>query len=320
MNRIASTVAVTALTFAVGCIQKAEPHPVRNALPTAENVKINVPDQSASAQAYAVGDLADYYVLTRNLSRGLNAGAGWVLALVHIIVQFPPTTVEDNTYTWGPHSDALDPAEWKLIVTELTDGSYDWRFEGRNKIDPSAGWLTTVSGNAVPGATANRGTGHFTLDFDAAEKVNPLENDGEGIVEIVYDLENTDGTPATLSIAVDSEEPDETGTLRPVHFEYNYAENQDGSGDLQFNFSSDIDENGSAIEDAVIRSRWMSTGAGRADIRISNGDLGAGQTVEVSECWSTSFLRVYYTDSMEWAPTEGDVADCAFADQDLPDA
>ena len=32
------------------------------------------------------------------------------------------------------------------------------------------------------------------------------------------------------------------------------------------------------MEDALFRSRWLDTGAGRADYRISEGDLGAGKS------------------------------------------
>ena len=48
---------------------------------------------------------------------------------------------------------------------------------------------------------------------------------------------------------------------------------------------------------------------------------GTGGDLEVtgSDCWSTTFVRTYYADSLEWAPTEGDPASCVFADQDLPE-
>ena len=80
----------------------------------------------------------------------------------------------------------------------------------------------------------------------------------------------------------------------------------------------DGDDPGAAAEDSVLRSRWLPDGAGRTDARISGGDLGALE-VTASECWGRNFRRVYYTDSADFAPTEGEVAACAFADQDLPE-
>jgi hypothetical protein len=315
MRRLATITAALSLA-AAACVQPqsgADGQAIRHALPTADGVKIEVPE---GASYRALGELADYYVVTRNVSRDLNGGAAWVLILVHTIVQFPATSVDGDTYTWGPWSDTLDPAEYRLVVTELADGSYDWRFDGRSKTVAGAEFLTVISGNAVPGADPHRGTGTFLLDFDAAEEVNPVDNDARGTVEIAYDLENRDDTPATLTMVIDSR--DDHGN--PVHFDYSYARNLDGSGDLVFGIHADLDDEGGAAENATIRSRWLPTGAGRADVRVSDGDLGAGVTVTASECWNELFRRVFYADSEEWMPTEGDEADCAYADQDLPDA
>ena len=57
----------------------------------------------------------------------------YVLILVHTIVLFPTTTVSGDTYVWGPHSQALDPAEWRRTVTQQPDGSYDWALDGRSR-------------------------------------------------------------------------------------------------------------------------------------------------------------------------------------------
>lgn len=318
MRHAGKIITLTIFVLAAGCVQRASDHPIQEILPTADQVKIEVPEGNAAA-AYALGDLADYYVITRNISRDLNGGAAWVLVLVHTIVHFPPTTVDGDVYTWGPWSDALDPAEWRLVVTENLDGSYDWSFDGKSKLEADSEFITVISGNAVPGVDPHRGTGSFMIDFDAAEQVDPIDNNNRGTVEITYDLENRDGTPATLDMAIQTRQQDEEGNEQDVSFDYAYAKNFDGSGDLQFAIHGDLDDEGGLFEDAIIRSRWLSIGAGRADVRVSGGDLG-DLTVEASECWNELFRRVFYTDSMEWMPTEGSETDCAFADQDLPDA
>ena len=56
----------------------------------------------------------------------------------------------------------------------------------------------------------------------------------------------------------------------------------------------------------------------RVDYQQNQTSYRAEITVTASECWDTTFRRVYYTDSQQWQPTEGDAADCAFADADLP--
>ncbi|HTM22096.1 MAG TPA: hypothetical protein VL172_16355 [Kofleriaceae bacterium] len=316
IRTLALTVTVTATALS-GCVQQVEEHPIDRALPTADGVAIKVPGQNAAA-TFAIGDVAEYYRVTRDVSRTLNGGAAWVLILVHAVVQYPPTTVDGNVYTWGPGSNALDPADWRLTVVDNEDGTYDWDLDGRNKTVPGSDFETVISGHAVPGEVAYRGSGSFVIDFDAGERVNPDENDARGTVAVDYDLNNIDGTPATLTMAIDSVQPDENGIDQPVSFDYAYAENLDGSGDLQFAIHGDLDDEGALMEDALIRSRWLATGAGRGDAMVQGGDLGA-LTVTASECWDTTFRRVYYTDSVSWQPTEGDAGACAFADADLPE-
>lgn len=304
-----------ALALGAGCVQEGG-HPVDRVLPTAETMKINLPEQNA--QQLALGDIAETYMWTRQITRDFNGGAGFVLLLVHTVVQFPPTTVEGDTYTWGPGSDALDPADWKLTVTELEDGSYDWAFSGQNKSTPEDGFLTMISGNAVPGED-HRGSGSFLMDFDAIRRVDPIDNpDAHGTVDVSYDLENRDATDATLSMHIETS-VDENGQDRPVSADYDYGEASDGSGNFVFTFVGDLDENGSAFEEARIRSRWQNDGAGRSDIRAAGGDLGA-QQVNLSQCWNTQFRSTYQDFSvLEGGVFEGDEGTCVYETADLPE-
>ena len=298
----------------VACIPpNDDPHPVSRALPTAEDVRIDLPENSsAKGTAEALGELSPWYVVTRQVTRDLNGGTAWVLIVVHTIVQFPATTIEGDTYTWGPWSDALDPADYRLVVTALTNGSYDWSLDGRSKTEPGADFQTVIAGNAVPGETEGTGHGEFTIDFDAAERVNPIDNDARGVVGISYDLA---ARHLDMSIATVETRPE--GEV-PVNYEYAYTEQEDGAGDMVFAAHGDTDDEGTAAEDAVIRSRWLADGAGRADVRLSGGDVSTTISVTASECWDSTFAVVYYSDSVNWLPTEGSQSSCAFADADLP--
>jgi hypothetical protein len=303
--------ALAAATLTAGCQQQNEAPGVAEAIPTAEQIQIHLPD---GAQQQALGQIADFYLLTRGVTRSLNAGAAWVLILVHLIVEQPPTTVDGNVYTWGPwEGSGLDPARYRLVVTANDDGTYDWTLDGQNKQsgDP---YLTIIDGHAVPdadpGEAPYRGSGDFTIDFDAGEQVNPIDNTPDtGNVLVTYDL-------AARVVTMHAEGVDALNN--PASFDYFYSDNEDGSGDFQFALDGDVENNGSAAEEALIRSRWLGTGAGRSDAMVSSGDLG-DISATASECWDTRYLRVYYTDSANWQPTEGSAADCAFSDVAMPD-
>lgn len=313
MTKTGFALAISLALATQGCVQQAEELDIAAALPTSDGVRIALPTQATAADgtSFVLGETAEFYRFTRDISRVFNGGAAWVLIVVHTVVQYPPTTVEGNVYTWGPASDALDPVEWKLVVTD-DGGAYDWHLDGRAKADPGSGFLTLISGRAIPGATPHRGHGELFLDLDAAEAVNPDENDGLGTISIAYDLENRDGTAATLDMHIESYQDGE-----PVSADYSYAEDIDGSGELTFELRADLGEDGTLNEDAAIRSRWLATGAGRADATISGGDL-AELTVAATECWDETFGRVFYGDSEEWEPTEGDESACVFGDAPYP--
>ena len=304
MKTLLTTAFVSTLMLG-GCLVKQDgpPQEIQRAIPTHEQVQIKLP-----ASARTIGDLADYYVVTRDVTRTLNGGSAWVLILIHAIVQQPVTSINGNVYTWGPGSDTLDPAEYKLDVTANADGTYDYKLSGRSKTVANAQFEVIIDGFADPRAGDAKGNGDFSIDFDASRRVNPVDSgDAKGKVTVQYDL-----TARHLDMVAMA--PDANGN--PAMFEYAYNETLDGGGDMVFNVTADA--GGTALaENIVIRSRWLSTGAGRGDARLAGGDLGTSQAI-ASECWNTLFRRVFYTDSANWQPTEGDAAQCAYGTADLP--
>lgn len=300
--------ALVSLSLAA-CIQpKDEPHPVARAIPTAEDVKIKLPDQAPRT----VGEIAPWYVTTRDVTRSLNGGTAWVLIVVHTIVQFPATSEDAGVYTWGPWSDALDPAEYKLEVSQAADGSYDWALSGRNKTEQGSAFETVIAGNAVASEPEGQGHGTFTIDFDAGKRVNPIDSgDERGTVTVAYDL-----AARHLDMAVSTIE-DRGGVETPVDYQYEYSEATDGAGNMVFAVHGDSDDAGALAEDITLRSRWTNAGAGRADIRLENGDMGASVATG-AQCWDTNFRTVYSEYSFDATLTEGDPAGCVYADAALP--
>lgn len=306
MSKLLQTALVSTLVMNVAaCVKQDDPpESIQRAIPTAEQVKIKLP----ANQARTLGDLANYYVVTRDVTRTLNGGTGFVLVLIHAIVQYPVTSISGNTYTWGPWSDALDPAEYKLDVTDNGDGTYDYLLSGRNKTEAGSQFEVVIDGHSDTTAGDNLGSGDFKLDFDASRRVNPIDaGDAKGNIVVQYDL-------AARHLDMVAMAPDINNN--PAMFEYAYNETLDGGGDMVFNATADT--GGTALaENIVIRSRWQADGAGRGDARLAGGDLGTEQAI-ASECWNSLFRRVFYTDSVNWQPTEGDVAQCSHGTADLP--
>ena len=297
--------AVTLAASLAACVQEnTAPTEMQSAIPTADQVQIKLP----AGAARQIGDLAQWYVATHNVTRTFNGGTAWVLVLIHSIVQYPVTTINGDTYTWGPWSDALDPAEYKLDVRAVGDGTYEYKLSGRSKTVAGAQFEVIIDGKADPRPGELKGNGTFLLDFEAGRRVNPIDaGDARGSVTVNYDL-----AAKHLDLGIDS--LDDRG--QPVSADYAYTETADGGGDMLFDVSGNA--GGTALNEKItLRSRWQATGAGRADARLAGGDLGTASAT-ASECWDTTFKRVYYTDSVNFAPTEGLAASCAYATQDLP--
>jgi hypothetical protein len=304
INRL---LAATCTLSLVACIpQDQAPDEIARAIPTADQVSIKLPQGSNRT----IGQLANWYVATRDVTRTFNGGSAWVLILIHTIVKFPVTSVDGDTYTWGPWSNALDPAEYKLDVTAVGDGTFEYQLSGRSKTQAGSTFEVVIDGAADPRPGELKGNGGFLLDFDASKRVNPIDSgDAKGTIDVRYDL-----AARHLDLAIES--TDAAG--KPVVADYAYNERAGGAGDMTFSLSTDAG-GGPALENATLRSRWEASGAGRADGRIAGGDLGALQAT-ASECWDTTFRRVFYTDSGALAATEGSAGACAFATADLPAA
>ncbi|HEX3761906.1 MAG TPA: hypothetical protein VHW23_24570 [Kofleriaceae bacterium] len=302
--------ATTATLSLVACVKQDEGTPnVDKALPTAAQVSIKLPQTAArTVDSDVVGQLATWYVATRGVTLTFNGGTAWVLTLIHAIVQAPPTTIQGNVYTWGPGSGALDPADYKLVVTANADGTFAYQLSGRSKTQASAQFETVIDGTADPRPGDSKGSGEFLVDFDAGKRVNPVDSgDARGTMDVHYDL-----AKAHIDLSIMS--TDALGQPTAADYAYNAA--ADGGGDMTFDVSANA--GGTALlETLTLRSRWLGTGAGRADARINGGDLGNLQ-ITASECWDTAFGRVFYQDSNNFSPTDGAESACAFATQDLP--
>jgi hypothetical protein len=288
-----------------GCIAKDGPDngAIDQAIPTSDQVQIKLP-----ASNRVVGQLAQYYVVTHDATTSFNGGAAWVLVLIHSIVQLPVSSVSGNVYTWGPGSQPLDPANYRLDVTANADGTFDYVLSGQNKTAANAQWLAVITGHADPGATEGTGNGAFTLDFDASAQVDPIDNaSNKGQIAATYDLD-----AKTLGLHISTTDANNS----PVVADYAYAQNPDDSGDMTFTADEDVG-GGPALENLTVRSRWLATGAGRSDVRLEGGDLGATEAL-ASQCWNTNFLEVYYTDNVNFLPTDGDPTQCAYTNVDLP--
>ncbi len=318
---------VAAAAIGQGCVLKQEEDvsKFQQAIPQADHVKVAGPEDAQGSgssggqsiqgdEPWANGPWAKYYGFTRQVRKGVNQVAGVVLGSVWIIVHTHPTSVDDHEATWGPWTDSLEPVTYRFRVTEVGQKEYEYRLEGRPKGSNSdADYKTILLGEGWGKGHSSHGDGYFTIDLDVAHELDPFTADGEtGKIKITHDL------PPDITSNLFSQPRTITAEVTPTHTEEWFTVTSksaaDGTGTLKVDAFADADDsNMTEPEDISILSQWNGTGAGRADITITGGDVPADPgKVTAVECWGSDFYRVYYSDSINWETSEGDPAACAY--------
>jgi hypothetical protein len=296
--------------------------------PSAADVKLSTPTRTTTAAAGAGTDavsatppgveladngangLATFYTFTRQTFDGVNIGTAWVLGLVNAITKYPTTERSDDQAVWGPWRGELSPAEWRLRVSRAEGDAYDYVLEGRTA--GQGEYRAVISGRGYAPGDSRRGLGNFVIDNDAADAIDPARlksPDSSGTLSVDHDLRAVrTNLDAAYHISVKA---------RPTATEEDYDIELDrldgGGGTVEIASKSDIDHEPAkaALENVSMKSRWIASGAGRADVTVEGGDLPASiGSITMSECWAESFKEVYYTDSANLAPTSGDEAAC----------
>ena len=299
----------------------------RDGVPYHEDVTLAVPgataqgaltagDGTAAIRSTLLGARAETYTLTRAITGVVNTGTLAVLTLVRTITDYPPSSVMGDTAVWGPYTEPLSPNTWRLTVNRVARGQFHYVLEAKAKLAADSGYVTVLSGNhvqATPGAhrRANLpafGSGDFLLDWNAAHTL-PEHDDNVGTAAFTY---SRTSPTAEVNIAVTFTQVEDKDTGMLIDATYDYAATPGAGGSFDFKLVKDFVATTPALETATVHSRWTETGAGRADLQLAAGDLGA-TTATSSECWDASFASVYMTNSYgDASKVWGAETSCAF--------
>ncbi len=314
-------VSAISLTIGVGC----EPAPVESDVP--DSYRSVLPDDRVKVQldtdysgSRDLGQLADAYVQTAQITNDVNGFIGGVLDHVDNATDYPPawTSTEEATAVWGPYGDDTDPSEVALMVgyDEATD-IYTWVIALRER--GSIEWddfEPFVVGQVEENATEEDSNGWFYLDFDVVA-AHGMGDGAQGRFVTEYDV-NPDGS---AEAAAGFEDFVPQGEDQAINAFYKYSNAADGSGAMDLVYEGDVDgDPTSAKETHAVRTRWMADGSGRGDAGVGGGDLGDFVGWQ-SECWGAGpdFGRTFYANNWDMESIEGDREACVFTDEDFSD-
>lgn len=309
--KLAAT-AIVIGTAGAGCVveNKDDADRFREAVPQAEDVSLRVPGASAHGtrtQGLRIATngptsadaTARYYRFTRDLTSAVDIGAAFILGAIWAVVSTPPTSVSANTAVWGPgQGNALDPVVYRFTVREVANGEYDYVLEGGRK--GTTTFVPVLHGHGFGKSRPEHKTGWFETDNDAMRALDPDRAHDRGTTKVTYDLSKL---PAAIAVEL---RPGANEGWADVVVEHEAG----GAGSIAIKALGDTDDSkATKLEDVQLLSRWTTTGAGRADLALSGGDLPFA--VKATECWSSTFARVYYKDTADFEAPAGDASSCA---------
>lgn len=283
----------------------------RDGVPSSKQVALKLPESAGNGLSGVgtrrdglEGETAAFYTVTRATTVVVNGGTALVLDMVARITSYPATTVGNDSATWGPYTEALSPNTWKLTVTRTAPDTYDYRLEGKGKAEADSAYRVVLSGTHHY-AGDNIGNGTFLIDWDEAAQL-PEHAALVGSATVTYARPTL---TADLDIEVAFNQIFSADRGQRVDARYAYHSTNANGGNFQFDVFQDF-VGGSAIEHGKLRSRWEQDGAGRSDVKLSEGDVTGEFTA--NECWDSSFLSRYLNYS--WAPSQnyGTESACAF--------
>lgn len=286
----------------------------RDGFPKADEVAMKVPSgggtqplSGASTRRDGLdGDPSLFHAVTRGVTVVVNGGAALVLGLVEEITEYPPSSVTQDSATWGPHTNALSPNTWRFTVNRTAPNEYAYVLEGKPKTAVDSEYRVVLSGAHVH-TGQKLGTGTFLIDWDVAQTL-PEHDANVGRVQYVY---ARPAVGSTISIDANFDDVRDADSGQLVDAAYRYREYPANGGSLEFQVNKDLVTSTPALEVLTIKSRWLETGAGRSDARVSGGDVPAGSAT-VSECWDSSFLSRFAEASFDPSAGYGSEAACAF--------
>lgn len=269
-----------------------------------------VSEDDATRQARALGEPSEYAQTLADVTDQANQGIGEVLELVQTITTLPPSYVDSRASlaVWGPF--IIDGTAVQLTIQEQPDTSLRWGVQVRSQEEASP-WIDALVGHVDAGATAETSTGHFSMDFAAAE-VLELGEDLSGQVEVQYSARNAGATTDITFAGLG-----ETATV-PIQGTIHFDHDRGVGGEMITTLEDDVDGSASEEPETVsLRARWDAQGAGRTDATLTGGDFGTEQHAE-SECWSPVRTVVYYTNTFQGV-SDGDEEQCTFVGAALPE-
>lgn len=261
-------------------------------------------------QALVDANTPEYYLATREVVLVFNTIINNVTDIVDRVRAFAPTERRDGIRIWGPFPDREKPG-WnvRMRMERQADPAsalgfrltYDIEFQAAGAATEA--WSPLVAGFFSPASGGPRqGVGQIRIELGPARAQGyPIREFGE-LARLTIDYQRATFPHDVVMVLENVPESPNPGSTTT------YRENADGSGALSFVWRK---RNDIWVQAAEMLSRWMATGAGRADARITEGLAAMGNPLGV-DCWGPSAQATYVLREFGNRREEGSAQSCVF--------
>jgi hypothetical protein len=265
----------------------------QDALPERQDLAVKLP-----AQAIELADTAEYYRTTRNVVTVMTGISTAFLDLIDAVRAQVPSQREAGHRVWGPYPIGDHPG-WQLRLVMDRDAAPPPSFTYSLEVKRDADWIVLLTGGYDQPGGGARGQGHLEFDSAAARAAGYqlLALDPWHRLTIDY---QTREFPLSLKMNLVSE-LDRTETA------YQYQQARDGTGDMLFDFPTPQFAPFATV--LTVHSRWLGSGAGRADVRVRLGAL-MGRTG--TDCWGIDGRSAYSRREIPPMTMTGTESACVF--------
>jgi hypothetical protein len=242
-------------------------------------------------QALTTDASSEYYKLTRQVVATFNGWATALVGLVDRVRSTSPTSRNGAERVWGPFADDKHPG-WQIqvVMVRVPDPNVpapafkiSYSVQLRDTTQSGSAFFKFMTGQYASSGSAQRGEGQMQLLVQAARDAGyPADDFGE-LAKLDLDY-HTLNYPITVTMNITN-----VPTAKTQKASYQYAENADGSGTLVFTLTADaVPGAPGTTADVTFTSRWLGSGAGRADADLSSGNVAVG-----TDCWGTDTVADY---------------------------
>lgn len=290
-----------------------------SALPTEALQGVDLPmaaSKPGTKTGALVGATSEMWAHTAEGAWRLNLGMGLLLhPIQHVVNTVEPVFTGAKKAVWYG-STPLDPQEHLLVVKKVM-GHYRFSVLARLKSQSGnpAAWRLRVVGRTFPSEPGHSGYVWVNLNTD----LNP---ETTGKVLAYWDKAGHERTITAFFFNWSD------GSDEPLDHVAHYAQYADLSGVLVHavhDYDLHQGEPGKeALEDAALISRWDASGAGRADLLATGGDVAAQglEGAAITQCWSAmTYQSVFEAVTIKWPEHDaqtiqatGNYSACAFGE------